>query len=59
MCLARNFFDDAGLAVEAVQRGFGGEADEVAVALFVFGQDQQVVVLVVRPVSRWSSVLQT
>gem|GEM_PF-6250800 len=38
-------FADAGLLVEAVQRGLGGEADEVAVAGFVFGEDKEVVVL--------------
>ncbi len=38
-------FRDARLFVEAVQGGFGGEADEVAVAGFVFGEDEEVVVL--------------
>ena len=38
-------FADARLLVEAMQRGFAGQADEVAVAGFVFRQDQQVVVL--------------
>jgi len=37
---------DARLAVEAVQRGFGGDADEVAIAFFVFGEDEEVVVVV-------------
>ncbi len=35
---------DAGLAVEAVQGGLAGEADEVAVALLVFGEHKKVVV---------------
>ena len=38
-------FGDAGLLIEAVQRGLAGEADEVAVAGFVFGEDEKVVVL--------------
>ena len=37
---------DAGLAVEAVERGLGGDADEVAVAFFVLGEDEEVVVVV-------------
>ncbi len=37
---------DARLAIEAVQGGFAGETDEVAVASFVFGEDEEVVVLV-------------
>ncbi len=37
---------DSRLAIEAVQRGLGGDADEVAIAFFVFGEDQQVVVVV-------------
>ncbi len=36
---------DAGFFVEAVEGGLGGEADEVAVACFVFGEDEKVVVL--------------
>ena len=40
------FLGDAGLAVEAVQRGLGGEADEIAVAFFVFGEHEEVVVVV-------------
>ena len=39
-------FADAGLAVEAVERGLGGDADEVAIALFVGGEDEEVVVVV-------------
>ncbi len=35
---------DAGLAVEAVEGGLGGEADEIAVASLVFGEDEEVVV---------------
>ena len=46
-CLAREILADAGLAVEAMQRGLAGEADEVAVAGFVFGEDEEMVVLVV------------
>jgi hypothetical protein len=37
---------DAGLAVEAVEGGFGGDADEVAIALFVGGEDEEVIVVV-------------
>ena len=37
----------ARLAIEAVQAGLAGHPDQVAIALFVFGQHQQVVVLVV------------
>jgi hypothetical protein len=37
---------DARLAVEAVQRGFGSNADEIAVTFFVLRKDQEVVVLV-------------
>ena len=43
--LGEEVLGDARLAVEAVERGLAGEADEVAVALFVFGEDEQVVVL--------------
>ena len=39
-------FADAGLAVEAVERGLRGDADEVAVAFFILGEDKEVVVLV-------------
>ena len=39
------FLADAGLAVEAVERCFGGEADQVAIAFFIFGEDEQVVVV--------------
>ncbi len=39
-------FGDAGLAVEAVQGGFAGEADEITVACLVFGEYEKVVVLV-------------
>jgi hypothetical protein len=38
-------FETRGLLVEAVQRGLAGEADEVAVAGFVLGEDEEVVVL--------------
>jgi hypothetical protein len=51
---------DARLAIEAVQRGLRGDADQVAVALFVLGQHQQVVVS--RRLGRlgaWSSALHT
>ena len=44
---ARIFLAHARLAIEAVQAGFTGEADQVAIALFVLRQHQQVVVLVV------------
>ncbi len=37
---------DAGLAVEAVQGGLAGEADQIFVAFFVFGEHEEVVVLV-------------
>ncbi len=37
-------FADAGLAIEAMERRFAGEADEVAIACFVFGEDDEVVV---------------
>ena len=37
---------DARLAIEAVERGLRGDADEVAVALFVFGEDEEMVVVV-------------
>ena len=37
---------DAGLAVEAVEGGLGGDADEVAVALFIGGKDEEVIVIV-------------
>src|ERR1700733_3493505 len=43
--LGQIFFADARFAIEAVQRGLGGDADEVAIAFFVFGEDQQVVIL--------------
>jgi hypothetical protein len=39
---------DARLLVEAVQSSFAGEANQVAIASFVFGEDEQVVVLRVR-----------
>jgi hypothetical protein len=39
-------FRDAGLAVETVKRGLAGEADEIAVARFVFGENNEVVILV-------------
>ena len=37
---------DAGLAVEAVEGGLGGDADQIAIALFVGGEDEEVVVVV-------------
>ena len=37
-------FRDAGLAIEAVERGLAGEADEVAVAGLVLGEDEEVLV---------------
>ncbi len=39
-------FGDAGLAVEAVEGGLGGEAHEVAIAGFIFGEHEEVVVAV-------------
>jgi hypothetical protein len=35
---------DARLVVEAVERGFGGDLHQVAIAFFVFGEHEQVVV---------------
>ena len=40
----QKLFADARFVVKAVQRGFRSDFDEVAVAFFVFGQNQQVVV---------------
>jgi len=37
---------DAGLAIEAVEGSFGGDADEVAIAFFVSGEDEEVIVIV-------------
>jgi hypothetical protein len=39
-------FADSGLVVEAIERSFRTDFDEVAIALFVFGQHQQVVITV-------------
>ena len=39
-------FGDAGLAIEAVESSLRGEADQVAVAFFIFCEDEKVVVLV-------------
>lgn len=36
----------AGLAVKPVQRRLGGDADKVAIAFFIFGKNEQVVVIV-------------
>ncbi len=44
--LGQVLFRNTRLAVEAVQRRLGGNADEVAVALFVLRQHQQMVVVV-------------
>ena len=44
--LGQIFLANARLAIEAVQRCLRGNADQVAVALFVFRQHQQVVVLI-------------
>ncbi len=44
--LRQVLFADARLAVEAMQRGFTGDADQVAVAFFILSQHQQVVVFV-------------
>ena len=44
--LRQKFLADARLVVKTVQRGFRGDLDQVAVALFVFGQHQQVIVSV-------------
>ena len=40
------FLADARLAVEAVERGLRGNAHQVAVAFFVFGEHEQMVVVV-------------
>ena len=52
---------DARLAIKAVQGGLGGDADQVPVALLVFGEHEQVVVLgrLGGVSARWSSVLHT
>ncbi len=42
--LRQKFLADARLVIEAVQRSLGGDLDQVAVSLFVFGEHQQVVV---------------
>ena len=42
--LGQKFLADARLVIEAVQRGFRGDLDQVAIAFLVFGQHQQVVV---------------
>ena len=44
--LGQKFFADARLAIEAVQRGLRGDADQVAIALVVFRDYEQVMVLV-------------
>ncbi len=44
--LGKVLLRDAGLAVEAVQRGFAGDADQVAVALLVFSKHEQGVIVV-------------
>ena len=45
-CSARKLLADAGLVVKAVQRCFGNNLDQVAVALIVLGQHDEVVVAV-------------
>ena len=45
--LGQKLLADARLSVEAMQRGLRGNSDQILVALFVFSQHQQVVVLVV------------
>ena len=45
-CCGQVALADARLAVEAVQRCFRSDADQVAIAFFVFGQHEQVVVVV-------------
>ncbi len=59
--LGEEGFRDARLFVEAVQGGLAGEADEIAVAGFVFGEDEEVVVLESGSACsrRWDSSLQT
>ena len=42
--LRQKFFAHAGLVIEAVQRGFRGDLHQVAVAFFVFGEHQKMVV---------------
>ena len=42
--LGQKLLADARLVIEAVQRSLRGDLDQVAVAFFVFGQHQQVVV---------------
>src|SRR5262249_43146200 len=42
--LSKKVFADARLVVEAMHAGFGGDLDQVAVAFFVLGQHQQMVV---------------
>ncbi len=42
--LGEKFLADARLVIKAVQRGFGRDLDQVAVAFFVFGEHEQVVV---------------
>ena len=44
--LGQIFLAHPRLAIEAVERGFGRDADQIAVALFVLGEHQQVVVVV-------------
>ncbi len=42
--LCEKIFGDAGLAIEAVECGLAGEANEVAVARLVFGEYEEVLV---------------
>jgi len=44
--LGEEFFADAGFAVEAVERGLRRNANKVAVAFFILGQHQQMVVVI-------------
>ncbi len=44
--LGQIFLAHARLAIEAVERGLGRDANEIAIALFVLGEDEQVIVVV-------------
>ena len=42
----QKFLADAGLVIEAMQRRFGNDLDQIAIALVIFGQHDEVVVAV-------------
>src|SRR5438105_10721983 len=44
--LSQKLFADARLVVKAVQRRLGGDLDEIAEALVIFGQDAKMVVAI-------------